>query len=114
MSDPTLTNLRSLLAAYTGRDAGSIELTDTLGSYGIDSLEHIQLILDVEEQFEIVIPEDDGPLIVTVAGLYDAILRAQDIAASYQPAMTYHNCGSGLDYGICRRCQKPHGHKIAI
>lgn len=101
MSDDTLTNLRALLAEYSIRDADTIELTDTLGSYGIDSLEHIQLILDVEELFEIVIPEDDGPLIITVAGLYDAILSAQDRAANFQPA-------SSIDSGL-----RPHLNRIS-
>jgi len=78
--DTTLTNLLSRLANYAvNDDADSIQLTDTLASLGVDSLSHIQLIMDVEEQFEITIPEADAPLIITVAGLYDAILRAQGI-----------------------------------
>lgn len=88
MTDDTLTNLRALLAEYSIRDA--------------DTLEHIQLILDVEELFEIVIPEDDGPLIITVAGLYDAILSAQDRAANFQPA------SSGIDSGL-----RPHLNRIS-
>lgn len=76
-TSPTLENLISLLAAYACVPPESIGMLDALTAIGIDSIDHIQLILDVEEAFAVEIPEDDANGIRSVAGLYDAILRAQ-------------------------------------
>jgi acyl carrier protein len=75
--DPTLENLKSIIADLIGRQPEDIELLDTLASLGLDSLDKTELILTCENAFDIEIPEDDADGIITVAGLYDAIIRAQ-------------------------------------
>ena len=75
--DSTRANFLSLLAAYAEVPPQNIGMTDTLLSIGVDSLDQIQLIMDVEDSFAIQIPDEDAAGIRTVAGLYDAILRAQ-------------------------------------
>ena len=78
MDSPTLTNLLSLIAAYACVPPESIGMMDTLADHGItDSLDHVQLILDVEEHFKIDLPDEESCQILTVAGLFDAIIRAQ-------------------------------------
>jgi acyl carrier protein len=81
MDSPTLTNLIELLADFACVEPASIGMTDTLADIGIeDSLDHAQIISEIEEQFEIEIPEDEAPTLTTIAALHDAIIRAQDIA----------------------------------
>ena len=75
-SDPTLTNLIALIADYAVVDGDLIGFMDTLDSLGIDSLDHIQLILEVEEHFEIEIPENVAGRCLTVADLHHAIQTA--------------------------------------
>lgn len=73
--DTTLQNLVALLADYACVPAESIGFTDSLADHGIDSLDHVQLILEIEEQFDIDLPESAD--LTTVAALHDAIQQAQ-------------------------------------
>ena len=74
----TLTRLRSLIAEHAVIDADQIGHADTLGSLGLDSLDIIELVLDVEEHFEIDLPETSHPETTTsIADLHDAIQKAQ-------------------------------------
>lgn len=76
--DTTLENLRSLIADFAIVDPVSINLTDTLGSLGLDSLDLLQLGLEVEEEFEIELPEGSGLVRETaVAELHDLIQTLQ-------------------------------------
>ena len=43
--------------------------------------------------------------------LLPANARAMTPGANEEP-LTYINCGSGQDYGICRACGRGHGHVI--
>jgi len=74
MEDDTLTNLIALLADYTGIATDDITFTDTLADLGIDSLDFTQLILEIEEHFEIEIPEETASRCLTVADLHQAII----------------------------------------
>lgn len=75
---PTLTNLIEILADYACVDPASIGMLDTLADIGIeDSLDHIQILIEIEQQFDIEIPEAEANGIKTIAGLFDAIIRAQ-------------------------------------
>ena len=76
--DPTLTNLRSLIAEHAVIDADQIGITDTLADIGLDSLDIIELVLEIEEHFEIEIAEDQYPDTSTsVAHLHDLIETLQ-------------------------------------
>lgn len=76
MDDPTLQNLLALLADYAVVDQDSIGFTDSLADLGIDSIDHVQLILEIEEHFQIEIPEDIAIRCLTVADLHTAIQNA--------------------------------------
>lgn len=74
----TLTNLLALVADHAVVDADQIGHTDTLGSLGLDSLDLVELVLDVEEQFEIDLPETLHPETTTsIAELHDLIQTLQ-------------------------------------
>ena len=75
--ETTLSNLISLLADYACVPPESINLTDNLADHGIDSLDHAQIILEIEEHFEIELPESAD--LTTVAALHDAIIAAQSL-----------------------------------
>ena len=76
MDSPTLTKLIALLADYACVPPESINFTDALADIGLDSLDHVQLIQEIEEQFEIEIPAEDAAHLTTVAAIHDAILAA--------------------------------------
>lgn len=71
----TLANLTALLADYACVPPESINFTDNLADIGIDSLDHAQLVLELEEHFGIELPESAD--LTTVAALHDAIQQAQ-------------------------------------
>lgn len=73
--DPTRQNLLALLADYACVPEASIEFTAPLADIGLDSLDHAKLTLEIEEQFEIELPESAD--LTTPAAIYQAILRAQ-------------------------------------
>lgn len=77
MTSDTLTNLISLVADYASVPEESISISDNLADHGIDSLDHCQLIIEVEDLFEIEIPDAIAPTLTTVAALHDAIITAQ-------------------------------------
>ena len=78
--DYTLTNLKAIIAAFLVVDPNEIQQLDSFAALGLDSLDHLQLLTECEDQFEVVLAEDAANC-RTVAGLYDAILRAQGITA---------------------------------
>lgn len=75
--DYTLTNLTALLADFACVPPESINFTDALADIGLDSLDHVQLIQEIEEHFEIEFPAEQAADLTTVALLHDAIQAAQ-------------------------------------
>jgi acyl carrier protein len=75
MTSDTLTNLISLVADYACVPEESISISDQLADHGIDSLDHAQLIIEVEDLFEIELPQLAD--LTTIATLHDAIVAAQ-------------------------------------
>ena len=75
MTSDTLTNLISLVADYACVPEESILISDQLADHGIDSLDHAQLIIEVEDLFEIELPQLAD--LTTIATLHDAIVAAQ-------------------------------------
>jgi acyl carrier protein len=74
----TLPNLTALIAEHAVIDADQIGHTDTLGDLGFDSLDIVELVLDIEEQFEIDLPETSHPeTTTTVAQIHDLIQTLQ-------------------------------------
>jgi acyl carrier protein len=79
MSDcPTLTNLLSIIGEFAVVDPDAIGFMDTLASLGLDSIDTLELRIEIEDQFDIELPE---ALLVlpttTIATLHDAIQASQ-------------------------------------
>lgn len=79
MSSPTLENLIALLADYACVPEDSIMFEEPLAAIGIDSLDHVQIIQEVEELFEIDLPPETAADLTTVAALYEAIHQAESL-----------------------------------
>ncbi len=62
--------VRSALAEYLKRDVKTIKSGDNLrDDLGLDSLATIELVYQIEEAFDLEIPDNDLPGLVTVANV---------------------------------------------
>jgi acyl carrier protein len=62
--------VRTALADYLKRDAETIKLTDALrNDLGLDSMATIELLYQIEDVFDVQIPDEDLPKLVTVANV---------------------------------------------
>jgi acyl carrier protein len=62
--------VRSALAEYLKRDVKTIKSGDSLrDDLGLDSLATIELVYQIEEAFDLEIPDNDLPGLVTVANV---------------------------------------------
>ena len=77
--------LRTLVAMRLGaREADIGEATSLTTDLGLDSLEMVGLIVEIEDEFEIDIPDEDAMHIATVKQLTDYVAfaaAAKDLAA---------------------------------
>ena len=76
--DPTLANLLALLDDFLVVSPGTAKPSDTFAKLAVDSLDHIQLITQVEDLFEVEIPDPEAEACNSVMSLYHAILTAQN------------------------------------
>jgi acyl carrier protein len=72
--DPSLENLITLIADVLVCDPSDITQHQSFADLGIDSLDHIQLIGEIEEHFEIEITDEEALAATSVDGLYHIIL----------------------------------------
>ena len=71
-----LEKIKEITAESLGADAGTItEETSFKEDLGADSLDLYQIILGVEDAFDIEIPQEEAEKIVTVADAIDLIQR---------------------------------------
>lgn len=77
MHSPILQDLIHLLAEYACVSEESITFTEPLAAIGIDSLDHVQIIQEIEDYFRIELPPETAADLTTVATLHDAIKQAQ-------------------------------------
>jgi acyl carrier protein len=65
---PISTRIRAALAQHLKRDVDAIGLQDDLRKdLGLDSLTMIELLFKIEEAFDLEVPNEDLPLLTTVA-----------------------------------------------
>lgn len=65
---PVSTRIRAALAQHLKRDVDAIGLQDDLRKdLGLDSLTMIELLFKIEEAFDLEVPNEDLPLLMTVA-----------------------------------------------
>lgn len=82
--------VKDIIGELTGIDSSDITYTTKLVSIGIDSLGIVELVMVVEDEFDIVLPEDQYTTIITVQDLVDLV--KQEINRSPQ----HSACGSDL------------------
>jgi acyl carrier protein len=64
------TRIQTALAEYLKRDVGTIEPSQALrDDLGLDSMATIELLFRIEEAFDLQIPDEDLPRLVTVANV---------------------------------------------
>lgn len=80
MSESTQQQVFGIIAKQAKIDVATIEPTSTLKDLGIESLEAIELIFDIEEHFDITFPDQQGANFDsdTVQSLVDAVQTAID------------------------------------
>ena len=86
MSDPNESRVFDIIAKSAGVDREKITPETTFKDLGIGSLDAIEVIFDIEEAFDIHLPEQDANLDAdTASGLVTAVRQAM---ASGTPATT--------------------------
>lgn len=69
----TLEKVREIVAAELGIYPEDVKAASSLAALGADSMDKIDLLLELEEQFGIEIPNDDAVKIVTVQDIADYV-----------------------------------------
>jgi acyl carrier protein len=84
MTDTTQQQIFDLIAKQAKIDVATIKPESTLKDLGIASLEAIELIFDIEEHFNITVPDQQGANFDTdtTQSLVDAVQKALDDKAA--------------------------------
>jgi acyl carrier protein len=82
MSDPVAEKVIATLASVKRIPADSIKLDTNLQEMGIDSLDVFSLVFELENAFQISIPDDDVRSIKTVNDVVDGIKKLLSAAPS--------------------------------
>ena len=70
------TKVAELLASYLGVDVSKITLeSEIVKDLGADSLDVVQLLMDLEDNFGIVVSEDDAASLKTVGDIVNLISK---------------------------------------
>ena len=72
--DPTLQNLIALIADILVCDPAEISQHQSFQDLDFDSLDHIQIIHEIEDHFEIVVTDEEAIAATSVDNLYQLIL----------------------------------------
>lgn len=84
MTDTVQQQVFEIIARQAKLDVGSIQPGSTLKDLGVASLEVIETIFDIEEHFDVTLPEQDNADFnaETVQSLVDAVQKALDDKAA--------------------------------
>lgn len=83
MSDETMSNeqilianIKDIVAERLGIDASTFDLdTDLAEKLGVDSLDYVEIIMELEDEFEIVIPDQEIESLKTLRQMVEYITR---------------------------------------
>ena len=80
------TRIRSELASYLKRNVDQVSPDHSLrDDLGLDSMAIIELLYRIEEAFDLQIPDDDLPQLITVGNVVTYVERRLKPAASSRP-----------------------------
>lgn len=72
----TFTKVAELLATHLGIDASTVTMeSEIVKDLGADSLDVVQLLMDMEDNFGIVVSEDDAASLKTVGDIVNLIAK---------------------------------------
>lgn len=77
LSEQNLNRLRDLLSPALDKPAESINADSMLRELGGDSLDTVELVMELEEEFDVNIPEEEAEQIRTIADLIRYLERLQ-------------------------------------
>ena len=81
MSEPTLDRIKKIVVDLLNIDEASVTTSSSFqNDLGADSLDTVELIMKLEEEFEINIPEEDAEKIVTIGDAIRYIEKQTDTA----------------------------------
>ena len=76
MGTTSETRVKEVLAKFLSREVESIELDHNLRDHlGLDSMGTIELLYDIEDAFDVQIPDEDLKELVTVRDVVDYVER---------------------------------------
>src|SRR5579885_1665007 len=83
-----LSNVRQIIVSQFDLDAADVESTTSFTELGIDSIERVDLTLQLEKQFGIQLPDQRVKTCQTIGELVDLVRTiSQKQAAELQPAL---------------------------
>lgn len=89
MSQATEQEIYAIIGKHCGADAPAILPAFNLKDLGIESLDAIEIIFEIEEHFDVTLPDRDPNFdISSVQGLVDAVDAALAIKSSGVPSPT--------------------------
>lgn len=78
-SNTIFEKVKALIVDQLGVDESSVEMdTDIVRDLGADSLDIVDLIMSLEEEFDVAITDDDAKELVTVEDIVEYIKENQD------------------------------------
>ena len=71
-----LEEVRQIVAERAGRSAEGIKETDSLEQdLGLDSLDQVEIVMEVEEEFDLNVPDEVANSARTVGGIVDGVMN---------------------------------------
>ena len=80
MSEPVVDKLITLARHTTGFDQEQIKPEVTFADIGFDSLDEVEFLMDVEEEFNVEIPDEDADNIKTINNLVEYLEKEHGIS----------------------------------
>lgn len=64
------------IALHLCIDETEVTVEKSLESIGVDSLDHVEIVMEIEDRFEIEITDEDAMKVSTVGGFVDLVEKA--------------------------------------
>jgi len=75
--EDTATKVISIVEEKLGRSSGTVQESDSFESLGADSLDLVELIMTFEEEFGIIIKDEDVERLKTMSAVIDYVQTAR-------------------------------------